>query len=318
MTTSSKRPPAVTAAFTALVDYAGLFPPSQLAMAPAVEEYTNAHTDRFAWMLGRFIVPASRIAELLAELARAPAANPPPLSVIVDADSNPRTWLAGVQSVLADLKHVREKEPRISIEALEMPLPALHTQRETYDAFIGQAAMLLQNAGLRDLPAYIEMPRGPRRRELLPGAMFALARHGLRAKIRCGGLAADAVPAPDEIAAFLRAVADERVAFKATAGLHHPVRHLNQAAGFTMHGFLNVLSGALVAQAGAGVDDIAAVIAQDDPHAFGFDLEGMRCAGRRFTGDEIARMRRESFIAYGSCSFSEPTEDLVALGMLEG
>lgn len=318
MTTSSRQLPSVTTAFAALIDYAGLFPPAQLAMAAALEEYAASRAGGFAWMLGRFIVPATRIAELLAGRENAPGGAALPLSVIVDADPKPHAWLGAVQSALAQLRPLRAEETRIAIEALEVPLPALQTQRETYDAYIGQVAMLLQNAGMRDLPAYLEMPRGPRTRESLPGAMFALARHGLRAKIRCGGPTPEAVPSPEEVAAFLRAAADERVAFKATAGLHHPVRHANEAAGFTMHGFMNVIAAALAAQAGAGIEDLTSVVAQEDPHAFGFDAEGMHCAGRRATNDEIARMRREAFVAYGSCSFSEPTEDLVALRMLEG
>jgi hypothetical protein len=318
MTTSSGQIPAVNAAFTALIDYAGLFPPAKLAMGPALEEYGKAHVGRFAWMLGRFIVPVSRIGELVASLREAPSASEPVrLSVIIEADPNPRTWFGGMQSSLKQLQRLREDEPHVAIEALEIPLPVLQTQRDTYDASIGQVAALAQNAGLRGLPAYLEMPRGPRFSEVLPGAMFALARHGMRGKIRCGGVTADFVPPPDEIASFVRAAADERVAYKATAGLHHPVRHFNEASGFEMHGFLNLLAAALFAQAGAGVDDLAAIVAEERPDAFAFDNEGMRCAGRRATIDEIARMRREALVGYGSCSFSEPTDDLVALDVLE-
>ena len=60
MTTSAP----VRAAFESLIDYAGLFPPAALPMAGAVAEYAEALRGEHAWMLGRFIVPASRIAEL--------------------------------------------------------------------------------------------------------------------------------------------------------------------------------------------------------------------------------------------------------------
>src|ERR1035441_3077289 len=49
---------------------------------------------------------------------------------------------------------------------------------------------------------------------------------GAFAKVRTGGLTPDAVPAPAAIANFLRCAAHRRLPFKATAGLHHPLRSL--------------------------------------------------------------------------------------------
>ena len=47
---------------------------------------------------------------------------------------------------------------------------------------------------------------------------------GCLAKLRTGGVKPEAIPSVEEVAAFIRACADRRLAFKATAGLHHPVR----------------------------------------------------------------------------------------------
>ncbi len=46
-----------------LVDYAGLFPPARLDMSSAVENYALYRSETLAWMLGRFICPAARLAE---------------------------------------------------------------------------------------------------------------------------------------------------------------------------------------------------------------------------------------------------------------
>lgn len=293
--------PAIRAAFTALIDYAGLFPPAQLSMDAAVAEYVEARASSFSWMLGRFIVPVSRIDELVASCRE-----PLELSVIIDAGGEQRAWLQNVQTAFARLVQLRQDEPRVPIHALEIALPPLQTNRETYDATIGQFAAAAQQAGLRDIPAFVEFPRDSRRETLLPGAMYALARHRLGAKMRCGGVTADAVPEPDEIAAFIARAHDERVPYKATAGLHHPIRHFNEAAGFTMHGFLNILIAALRARQGWDAEKLEAVIATED--AAGLSLDA--------TPEEIQAMRRESFVAYGSCSFSEPVEDLQKLGLL--
>ena len=60
----------------------------------------------------------------------------------------------------------------------------------------------------------------------------------MRAKVRCGG---ERVPAVDELGGFTRRCRALRLPFKATAGLHHPVR------GGSQHGFLNVAAAALFA-----------------------------------------------------------------------
>jgi hypothetical protein len=143
-----------------------------------------------------------------------------------------------------------------------------------------------------------------------------LKKRGLRAKIRTGGLTADAFPSTTAVAQFIRACHDAGVAFKATAGLHHPLRcvkpltyEINSPAG-TMHGFLNVFLAA------AMVDHADDILLEEDPRAFTFDDDGVSWRGHRVSTDELATMRRERAISFGSCSFEEPIEDLKVLGWL--
>ena len=51
------------ALLSGLVDYAGLFPPASLDMPSAVRNYDAYRRGPHAWMLGRLIVPASRLGE---------------------------------------------------------------------------------------------------------------------------------------------------------------------------------------------------------------------------------------------------------------
>ena len=296
--------PAVRAAFAELIDYAGLFPPAKLDMRPALAEYASERSSAFAWMLGRFIVPASRIPELLDSTAATPLA----LSVIVDAGAEPRTWLSRVQEHLTRIVQLRATEPRVSIEALEIALAPLQTQRETFDASIGQFAAALRQAGLNDLPAFVELPRDGRWHGELDSALFALSRHRLGAKLRCGGVTADAFPTVEEVAAFVfAAIGEHRLPMKATAGLHHPIRRRDESLGVMMHGFLNLLTAVARARAGADPSQLSDVLACEDADALGFS---------RLSVDDLRAVRSESFIAYGSCSFAEPVTDLQALGML--
>ncbi|HLI98035.1 MAG TPA: hypothetical protein VKT72_18355 [Candidatus Baltobacteraceae bacterium] len=314
MTTSATATAAARAAFTQLVDYAGLFPPAKLEMAPSLAEYVWAREGPFAWMLGRFIVPASRISELLAALQ--PGA-PVPLSVIVDAGADPRAWLARAQQTLAVLAALRESEPRVRVEALEVALPPLSARRETYDASIGQFAAARKQAGLDALSSYVEIPHDDRWKGELEGALFALSRHGLRAKLRCGGVVAEAFPSASDVAVFIcAAIQQHRLPFKATAGLHHPIRHLDHESGATMHGFLNLLAAAAFALKGMPPHDVLGVVSCEDPHHFRITENGMEWEREQVSVDELRAARENGFISYGSCSFAEPTSDLQTLGIL--
>ena len=298
------------AAFQALIDYAGLFPPAQLDLAAALDAYEAARGGDHAWMLGRFIVPASRLDDLVANAGGRVF----PLSVILDAGADARAWLAKAQALLGRLaQHVAAG---VRVEALEVPLPPLRTLRESYDAAIGQFAAALRQSALAQIPAYVELPRDERWEKELPGAVYALARHRLGAKIRCGGIVARAFPEPREVAAFLAVTAEEGVPFKATAGLHHPVRHFNEPSGFTMHGFLNLLVASGLARMGRDRETLETVLADEDASHFSFDGESLRWNGERLDAVQLRANREGGFVAYGSCSFTEPVEDLHHLELL--
>lgn len=141
-----------------------------------------------------------------------------------------------------------------------------------------------------------------------------LKEKGLRAKIRTGGITPDAFPPAETIASFLRACKAADVAFKATAGLHHPLRCVKPltyepgAPTGTMHGFLNVFLAA------AMLDHAEEVLLESDPRAFTFDDDGASWRGVRVSVAGLAELRRTFAISFGSCSFEEPISDLQELG----
>lgn len=269
-------PAAAAAALDRLIDYAGLFPPARLELHAALDGYAAAAASAHAWMLGRFIAPLDAIAQIEGPVA---------LSVIV-----PATEEAFVEACAA-----RERGARI--EALEIP-----------PASPESCAQLRERYGFSDLPVYLEIPADAHAPALLDGC----ARVGLRAKVRCGGLVPEAFPSVEALGEFIVAAREHRVAFKATAGLHHPVRHFNAAAGVTMHGFLNLLAATVIAR---DPDEAARILADEDAQAFALDDE-LRWRERSAAAPEIEAARRERFIGYGSCSFDEPVNDLRALGIL--
>ena len=77
-----------------LIDHAALFPPAAMSMSDALEEDRRARSSEDAWLLGRFVCPASRLAELGDE-QRA-------VSLVVDTDytgSDPRVESLELRSV---------------------------------------------------------------------------------------------------------------------------------------------------------------------------------------------------------------------------
>ena len=289
MTASTTLRPAVRAALHELIDYAGLFPPAQLSLDAAMNEYQAARARQHAWMLGRFIIPATVLASRSGIDAR--------LSVITDATLNE----------LDDLRGLLEKGTKI--EALEVPLTNLSPD-ETVDAIDTLSSQVFE-AGLEGLPVFVEIPRSAGSQP----PMGALQSGELGAKLRCGGVTADAFPSVDEVAEFISAATSANVPFKATAGLHHPVRHRDSATGFVMHGFLNLLGAAALAPH-VERETLNFIVAEENPAAFRFDDESFSWRDKTVNVAQLQQTRRAAFVAYGSCSFSEPVEDLIALGIL--
>jgi len=148
------------------------------------------------------------------------------------------------------------------------------------------------------------------------GLIPELAKHGLSAKIRTGGLTPEAIPHLDRIATFIHVCAMQGVPFKATAGLHHPIRCMRpltyepDSPLATMHGFVNVF------MAAAFPHDAERILAEEDPKAFRFEDDAAWWRDHAVTTEHLAEVRREFAISFGSCSFEEPIADLQELGWL--
>ena len=91
-------------------------------------------------------------------------------------------------------------------------------------------------------------------------------------------------------------------------GLHHALRYRDPATGFDHHGFLNLLLATSRAVDGADEAEVqTALLIADGPRL---------AAEVHAVSEETEESTRAYFRAYGSCSTSEPIEDLAALGLL--
>jgi len=287
----------VRALIAGAIDYAGLFPPAALSMTEAVRSYATYRASADAWALGRFVVPLRRLAEFRAAAAEvgAPGTERWPLSGLAGARAADE-WAGAGRVALEGAR----------IEAIEL--------RAAEPDDVHSASAHLPS----ELEVFFEVPIESDPRSLVQ----AIARVGARAKVRTGGVSADAFPGAADLARFIVACAEADVPFKATAGLHHPLRaryRLTYEADSPtgeMFGFINVLLAAAIARRGAGETGVAELLAERDAGAIRFDGSGVEWRGERLSTEEIARARTGFALSFGSCSFREPIEELQALGLL--
>lgn len=281
-----------------IVDYAGLFPPASLAMEAAVANYAAYRNDAHAWMLGRFVVPVSRLDELTrAAQAAWKDSHPWRLSALIGED------LAGD---VAKINSFNAASRGGMIDSVEV--------KGTSAAAIASIAAAIP----RDIKTYVEIPVADDPRELIA----AIAAKKLRAKIRTGGIVPEAFPPAEHVARFIRECYAASAGFKATAGLHHPLRsaraltYESNGPRGVMHGFLNVFLAAAIQFNGLTRSDALELLAAETLAGVDFGEDGVAWKDYRVTLGEIQTVRRRFAVAFGSCSFREPVDDLIQLGLL--
>ena len=298
---------AVRALLGGIVDYAGLFPPTALAMPEAVANYAAYATSPEAWMLGRFVVPVARLDEFAAASSAVRAATPAP-----DATTTAAPWrvtaLLGDNVVVDDVARVRTFNDAYGVWA-------------RVDTLEGHAASTadvdrLAAAALPAFDLYIEIQVVNDPSQLIA----AIGRRGAKAKIRTGGITPAAIPTAAQLGGFIHACAAASVPFKATAGLHHPIRgeyalaYASDAPRAVTWGYLNVFLAAALLRAGGTVDEVCALLSETDARAIEVNGDTVRWRAFTFTAADLSAMRSGA-TSFGSCSFREPVDDLASLGL---
>lgn len=305
--TASREPhpaPSLRVLLYAIVDYAGLFPPASLDMADAIREYAQHRGGGDAWALGRFVLPAARLEEFEAaatDILPREAASSWALSALLGSDLEED--LGRIERF--NDRHGDARRGAVLVDTVELKT---HTPRD-----VMRASDLLD----RRFDTYMEVPVHEDPAEMVA----AIARTVAKAKIRTGGVTPDAFPTGAQLLRFIQRCIAHDVAFKATAGLHHPWRaeypltYGPDAPRGTMFGFLNVLLATASLLAGMREDLAQSILDERDGRAVMFDGEGARWRGQRFDTDLLERAR-ECMAAFGSCSFREPMDDLRGVNLL--
>lgn len=281
-----------------LVDDAAIFPPGNAPLDEAVAAHRRHRASPHAEMVGPFVVSDTRLPDL-ARLVERVETTPLDVTVVVTGGAGAIepavTWASRADGV--------------ALAGVEVAM------RESDAGDLAPNARRIVTAvdqlGL-DVPLSVEVPRlyGAEPSASWLGALDELAAVDHRLKLRTGGLEEDAFPSTHELATCIVAALDRELRFKCTAGLHHAVRHTDPETGFDHHGFLNVLLATRASLDGAGVDDLALVLAVRDG--------GMLTTKITELGADALTSARRWFTSFGSCSVLDPLDDLTKLGLVTG
>ncbi len=261
-------------------------------------------------MLGRFVCPANALEQfsMSAEpfLPRDAGAIPWRLSATASASSH-----ADVDQITAfnERHRVCFDEAGALVDSYEVKVSS-EQQIIHLDALIP-----------RNVLTYFELPLATAA-VLMP----AIAATGRRAKIRTGGVTADAFPNADAVVGFLQSAIEHGVVAKATAGLHHPLRGMyrltydEQPPLGCMFGFLNVfLAAAMIAQH-APAHEVRQALNASNAHAFVFSDTHINWRDSQSHVEidrmHLTRLREQVLVSFGSCSFTEPVDEIRALGWI--
>ena len=316
--------PCAKALLDGIIDYAGLFPPAKLPMDEAFARFVEHRSSNDGWMLAHFVCPAARLDELepLIEEAK-PSELPIAVSVLGRGGDTLESFL---ESAAQDAESITgfstRQADRAVVDVFEVRLP----EAGGAAVAVNQAWGRLTNNGSRSLTPFFEVSLLGEWRPRLPAAAAAVRdtdrnagdhnRVGL--KIRCGGLEASAIPEVTAVAAAIATCRATGVPLKATQGLHHPFRHHDPELDAMVHGFINLFAASALAHAhDLAVKTLIEIIAETDPEAFVVEPERLAWRDYDASADDIAEARRSVLTSFGSCSCSEPRDDLRTLGFIE-
>jgi hypothetical protein len=295
------------------IDYAGMFPPCNLALESALQNQAEYVRARDAWMLNSFVLPIDKFDHAAANLSRFDKKHPLRISALGAKTTSVREWVSALKETAESIRSFTSQHvDLVAVAQLEMMLPVR-----------AGLALDVDLAGLREahsiigdlkLQVFWETPADAAEETIRLLAQLKEPRFGY--KLRTGGISVDAFPTSVQVAEALTAATQHHVPIKFTAGLHHPLRQFREEVGTKMHGFLNVLgAGVLAAEHHWDEGQVVQMLEDERAGSFSFDETIFAWREWEMTAERI-HARRKFVTSFGSCSFDEPREDLRALKLL--
>ncbi len=283
-------PLAINCALKNLFDYAGMFPPAELGLEAAVRAYREYQQSSHAFALQCLVVSAKDLDALHSVLRD--DLRDMQISVVTASDDLDAVWKHLDQGMPIQMIEMKTAEPS-QVARLKKMLPAW-------------------------VEGYVELPMDLRDMSIAD----AVAEAGLHAKLRMGGVVAEAFPTTATVAAMLNELFKRGLAFKATAGLHHAVRgqypftYREDSARGMMHGFMNLLTAATLVWFGGEEDEVVQQLEEEGLLAWRMTERSIRWRDWDWSAEELREVRGNFLKSIGTCSLIEPIRDVEALGWL--
>ncbi|KKI91504.1 hypothetical protein WQ54_14500 [Bacillus sp. SA1-12] len=297
---------AVSHFMTELIDYAGLFPPAALSLTEAIKNYHSYIHGPNCWMLGPFVLPASRLKELEPFRDDFNDQYPLRLSVILSNSEKFESELMALQLFLETYKNAG------FIETIEVPLSSQldYVFLEKVTKQLADYRIFCEITGTNDqLLAKLDFIQ--KHNKTSPGS--------LGIKFRMGGITSNLFPTAKQVAFVIYESKQRGLALKFTAGLHHPLRQYREEVETFMHGFVNVFTASIMAYCrSVNKAIIQAILLDEDMTNFSFTRDTLSWCNLTVNSSEINHARNFFAASYGSCSFDEPRQELGELTIFHG
>ena len=328
---------ALKAFLSELIDYAGLFPPAQLSMQRAVENYFKYRNSPNGWIISRFICPASRLNELETSLASWEpeiSSQPLRLSVTCSTGTSIDEFFSILEKEFDNTRKFQESySTKVKIELLELKIPrSLFSPNSTTSqvkSFLDDLVDFIDDEFPWQVRPFLEPQLDDKWENFLTTLFGGFAIHyddkalwtrknslppGI--KIRCGGTFLSRPPSAAQLARILSHCSMMGITFKATAGLHHPLPHFNQQQNVMEHGFINVFLAAVLAFTQNVPEEILRSLLQEtDKSKFIITDHSVGWNDHVLAAKEVKKARQKA-ISFGSCDFIEPITELQHLDFL--
>jgi hypothetical protein len=318
-----------------IVDYAGLYPPSELPLQEAFRKYLSHIEQKEAWMLSKFVVGTGLLRDLITLIDAEPESPSPFKITLVGAASNDLdSFKKVIDNTVSAIKNAlasTEKKIRVSTLEIKVPLACLKEENSSdLQAAIKYAVQSMAKSETLPYQIFFEVPGFEFDIDNAKVLIKGIHTHNewLESnekenycfsgfKIRCGGVEAFQFPPSDYLAEAITFSRENAVPLKFTAGLHHPVRHFNDSVQTKMHGFLNVFGASLLSYSKKlSATELLEILNDENASNFSFDETEFSWKGQSVSFEELHMLRDLSVTSFGSCSFDEPVEDLQKLNLI--
>lgn len=285
-----------------LFDYAGMFPPASRSFLDALRESAALpKTLQRPWILAAdLVLDTAHTRRLAGEDLRALGFQRD-ISVCVLATEAPEE----VSKVAQALRLSGSAEIGFRVASLEAQSPPadLNTLLTALSPAAGALSALIAIEPDLSTPSW---------RHTLEHTVAALRGRSPTIALKCRATGPTGI-GPERLAAAIAAACDNRLGFKVTGGLHHPIVEPN-VHEYPM-GFLNVAAAVMLRRAlgDAASEDALCRLLKNTSRSAITCLEGVHYDDLHISHAQLVEAKERAHFSIGSCSLHEPDADLLRL-----